>query len=423
MPLYARYLVVFGAICYVIIAPLAAYLGYKLLTDDPINPGIPPLIAELSERQVRQDNFYIQLMSLPESGGDPAKVWRLYQQGQHDLSTERLPRLFELEDIHQHELWCSIAETACQQLLQQHSTELGLLLQSYTDLLSSYQALHSSTELTPLKSGSLSLNWRQLSSLQQLYAISIYQLILQQRHAEAELRLADYIRLTRRQLQQPTDLLQSMQIHVDWYNHVLPLVWALKKVQSEPLTQLVDALQPLSLAEVTNLPAKKAELTNQIQLLSHIDPDILTQSTRNTFYKPKMTLNAMYLRSGIADASQVSSKAMLYQQWLDEQPDQHYVSLGSVEMLKRYYRNYLGGHLVELFASFPDRSLYDRIRLDSKLYILQTLLLIDHSAMQALKPENFPVNPYNGALAEYTTQGWCYRLKQEVCLDLTNAEP
>ncbi|MDP4537823.1 hypothetical protein Q3O60_16690 [Alkalimonas collagenimarina] len=424
MRLHLRILLFVGALSFAVIAPAAVFFGYKILTDEPLHPTIPSLIAPLADHQVTTANYYIQLMSLSEQGFDPASTLLRYQQAEQGFQRDRLPILPGLDHIYDHPLWCSLESAECRELLQQHSTELELLLQSFSGLLASYQLLQTNTELTPIND-QLSVNWIQLFQLQQLYALSIYQLMLQQQFIEAEQRLVDYIGQQRRLLQQPGSLLHSMQIYASLQGNMIPLVLELKKHQPGPLPKLATVLQPLSLAEVTNLPAKQGEFVSMVQLLSRVDPDIYTQSNSHKFYKPKMTLNALFLRSGIAEAAIIQSKPELYQQLhkeRDAEQDGLYYPVFGFEMVRRHYRNYLGGHLVELLASSRDHSLADRIRLDSQLYLLQALLLADLTNSDELQSSDFPLNPYAGLPAQRIEHRWCYQLIWELCLDPTNAE-
>ncbi|MEN3157941.1 hypothetical protein ABC502_06125 [Alkalimonas sp. NCh-2] len=426
MRLHLRILLLVGAFCYAMIAPAAVFLGYKILTDEPLHPSIPSLIAPLADDQTTAANYYIQLMSLSEQGFDPASTLLRYQQAELGGQRDRLPILPGLAHIYDHPLWCSLETTECRELLQHHRTELEQLLSSFSELLASYQLLQTNTELTAINTNQLSINWMQLLQLQQLYALSIYQLILQQQFAEAEQRLVDYIGQQRRLLQQPGSLLHSMQIYAALQGNILPLVLELKKHQPGPLPRLAAVLQPLTLAEVTNLPAKQGEFASTVQLLSSVDPDIYTQSNSHKWYKPKMTLNALFLRSGIAEAAMMKSKAELYQQLqleLNAEQDEFYYPVDGFDMLRRHYRNYLGGQLVELLMPPKDHGLADRIRLDSQLHLLHAILLADLTGADTLQSSDFPLNPYSGLPAQRTEHRWCYQLMWALCLDPANAEP
>ena len=404
-------------------------LAYHLLLDDELQPEAAVLVQRTIDKPT-SDNYYIGVMALSEQQPQPDQILQQYLEQQpaaDNFDRLKLPQLSSLNELYQHPFFCELATDTCQQTLAGQPQRLQHFLAGFAPLLKQYEALQQLDEISPVNEHAMQVNWLDVLPLQQLYALYLYHLILQQDFTSAEVKLAQWIQQQRRFLSLPASSLTTSAIMVQFNDLYLPLAIALRASSNARLTILASSLAPLSINELTLVSTAQHELFVSWQLAQIADLQQLENSVPHLMYrllyKPNLTLNLLYQHSQIAQLQQISSKTQWYhyasarQQLLDTTD---YQPSTLTTRLKQSYRNFYGAILVDILSAVPDRQLIDRSQLDLSLYLLQPLLLHDVKTQAQLQQSDFALNPYTQTTVRSHNNRWCYNLTDFICLTDTN---
>ena len=176
-------------------------LGYHLLADDKLIAEIPLLELKYSKSTPTTDNYDINLMALSQSKPYPQstleKVLNYQPPADNPFQTLRLPELESLENL-QHPLMCEFDKATCRLDIATKQAELASLLAEHNTLLQQYEALQYLTDIASAEGNDVRVEVGSVVNLEHLYALHIYQLMLQGDFSQAEYKLVTLIKQQRR---------------------------------------------------------------------------------------------------------------------------------------------------------------------------------------------------------------------------------
>jgi hypothetical protein len=397
-------------------------LGYHLLADDELIAEIPLLELKYAKSTPTTDNYDINLMALSQSKPDPQstleKVLNYQPLADNPFQTLRLPELESLENL-QHPLLCELNKTPCRKDIAAQQAALTTLLTSHSNLLQQYEALQYLTDIASAEGNDVRVDVGSVVNLEHLYALHIYQLMLQGDFSQAEYKLVTLIKQQRRFLSSAAADLRRILTINNFSQFYLPLSIELSQRSTSSLSALAGVMQPFSLNEMSGIASKQYEFVQLLELIRTPELEALkaesTSLTAKLLYKPNLTVNTLYYLHHLSALAQLGSKLDWYNFFNSPKNTNKFIKVNSLDYILSYYRNYIGGVLISTLAPIKDNFGEQMVAIDLKLYLLQPLL--QSAATQAqLSFNSFALNPYNNTSVINKNGQWCYALDEDICL-------
>ncbi len=395
-------------------------LGYHLLADDALITDIPLLEQKYAKSPVTADNYDINLMALSESKPAPQatldKVLNYQPPADNPFKTLRLPEIESLENL-QHPLLCEFSNVSCRLDIAAQQHELSTLLAGYNGLLKQYEALQYLTDVTSGENDQVMLGIGSVVTIEHLYALHIYQLMLQGDFSEAEYKLVTLIKQQRRFLNNAMPGLKPTLTAFNFSQFYIPLALELSQRSTGLQQGLAEVLQPFSLSELISISSKQYEFVKMLAFIRQVENSAgeveFPSLAYRLLFKPNLSANTLYQLHHLDEIAQVNSKLGWYHFTTTRKNDDSDVTGLSFKLSN--YRNLVGATVIStlmpMYYSFDEQI----FQIDLKLLLLQPLLQGDGYS-EKLDFSSFALNPYDNSSVIYNNGQWCYVLKKDICL-------